>query len=523
MLVTVRNNKTNEVLLSNERIPNTRNIYTYGKHIANVIKPYMNDRINALISVSEDDGTIIHSLQIIPKGGSVMVTENGVDTFTCRKFFPENNGQEEKYLVCVNPEHNNNKFYRLIDIGNGQCGALYGRCGNENGGSWKTGHEHNPHPYPAYMFWIKYYEKICKGYKDVTELHNTDSSTEISAQKKYEPISDKAVNQLIQKLMAFAKKTIDENYTIKASDVTPEMVEAAEKVMTKLRTFGERKRVTKKCIDEFNKTLTELFTVLPRKIDGQGSMGVASQMATCKEHFGDIIQRESDLIDVMKTQVKINITDTKHLDDVDHDKKLTLLDALGIECYVATTEQRNKVISKLSDTLKPKVKNVYRVINKNTQKRFDEYLNTHKVNGRKPQVKELWHGSRNENWISIMQNGLLLNPNAVITGKMFGNGIYFAPSSMKSWGYTSASGSYWARGNSDCAFMAVYATAYGTPYVVNSHSGNWYDYNYDRLQKEHPGCYCVHADSSAGMLRNDEIIFYKEEQMTINYIVEFNA
>ena len=62
--------------------------------------------------------------------------------------------------------------------------------------------------------------------------------------------------------------------------------------------------------------------------------------------------------------------------------------------------------------------------------------------------KLLWHGSRNENWMSIISNGLILNPNAVITGKMFGQGIYFAPKSRKSFGYTSYDGSYWARGNS---------------------------------------------------------------------------
>ena len=56
------------------------------------------------------------------------------------------------------------------------------------------------------------------------------------------------------------------------------------------------------------------------------------------------------------------------------------------------------------------------------------------------QVKQLWHGSRNENWFSILENGLQLNPNAIITGKMFGKGIYFAPSSNKSWNYTSYRG-----------------------------------------------------------------------------------
>ncbi|ANU44662.1 hypothetical protein ADH76_03140 [Enterocloster clostridioformis] len=67
-----------------------------------------------------------------------------------------------------------------------------------------------------------------------------------------------------------------------------------------------------------------------------------------------------------------------------------------------------------------------------------------------------------------------LNPDAIITGKMFGQGIYFAPSAMKSWGYTSAPDEVWTRRNAGrtthTAFMALYATAYGKPYELYSHT-----------------------------------------------------
>ena len=47
----------------------------------------------------------------------------------------------------------------------------------------------------------------------------------------------------------------------------------------------------------------------------------------------------------------------------------------------------------------------------------------------------LVHGSRMSNWVSILQNGLMLDPSrlgVVITGKMFGYGVYFANSISKS-------------------------------------------------------------------------------------------
>ena len=117
----------------------------------------------------------------------------------------------------------------------------------------------------------------------------------------------------------------------------------------------------------------------------------------------------------------------------------------------ATEKQKKEVIAHLSDRLKGKVHQVYRVINQKHKKRFNDYTEKRDIH----QVKQLWHGSRNENWFSILENGLQLNPNAIITGKMFGKGIYFAPSSNKSWNYTSYRGTSWASGNSDTAFMGA--------------------------------------------------------------------
>ena len=82
--------------------------------------------------------------------------------------------------------------------------------------------------------------------------------------------------------------------------------------------------------------------------------------------------------------------------------------------------------------------------------------------------KFYYHGSKNCNWGSIIINSLSLHPNAAITGKMLGNGIYFAPSAMKSWGYISAYGSYWAHGNSSTGIMGIYKVAEDSLDVTNN-------------------------------------------------------
>ena len=86
---------------------------------------------------------------------------------------------------------------------------------------------------------------------------------------------------------------------------------------------------------------------------------------------------------------------------------------------------------------------------------------------------------------------------------------------MKSWNYTSFRGTSWAKGSSDTAFMGLYAVAYGKPLDVEHHRS----YTQAMLDKE--GKNCVHAHKGAELL-NDEIIFYSEKAMVLNYIVEFH-
>lgn len=118
-----------------------------------------------------------------------------------------------------------------------------------------------------------------------------------------------------------------------------------------------------------------------------------------------------------------------------------------------------------------------------------------------------------------MSNGLLLNPNAIITAKMFGFGSYYALQARKSFNYTSYKNSYWAHGNSDRAFMGLYNVHYGNPYRVFDFNSRYYKYTYDKL-RENGDYNSLHADSSKGMLKNDEIIVYQESQSDIKYLVE---
>jgi poly [ADP-ribose] polymerase len=77
---------------------------------------------------------------------------------------------------------------------------------------------------------------------------------------------------------------------------------------------------------------------------------------------------------------------------------------------------------------------VFEVKQEGKKEMFDKY--NEKIGNRTLLV----HGSSVCNWTSILLNDLLINPqsvnkNVVISGKMFSNGIYFADSISKSFGY----------------------------------------------------------------------------------------
>jgi poly [ADP-ribose] polymerase len=189
---------------------------------------------------------------------------------------------------------------------------------------------------------------------------------------------------------------------------------------------------------------------------------------------------------------------------------------MGLEIE-QTNDEDIKIIKNSLGDIRDKFHKAWKVKSLKTQEKFDKFVNNNNIKER----KLLWHGSRNENWWSIICNGLVLRPQAIITGKMFGYGIYFAPSSRKSLGYTSINGSYWVKGGSSSAFMSLYDVAYGKPFDAYSFENKFQSLDYKGLQQMCPGANCLHAHAGS-MLRNDEIIVYQEEQLTIKYLVELH-
>lgn len=396
-----------------------------------------------------------------------------------------------RYLVMVTASANNNKYYRQIPNGDTWI-AEYGRVGS------------NPQrrTYPMSQWESKYKEKIKKGYVDQTDLAEDLMQVEKPKQSnKYKEIENKSIAEIVERLQSMARKAISDNYTISSNKVTQAMVDEAQSILTSL--------LDVKDVTEFNDVLLKLFTTIPRKMSN-----VKSFLATSENDFASIIDKEQNLLDVMSGQV----VQHQVIDETPEEVKkqdCTILEQLGLEF----NECDNKDIAIIKAALgscSDKFYRAWKVRNLRTQKRYDQFIKDNNIKN----TKLLFHGSRNENWWSIINSGLVLKPtNAVITGKMFGYGIYYAPKARKSLGYTSLSGSYWAKGSSNSGFMALMDVAYGKPYDVHSFDSKYYNFNYDELQRVCKGANCLHAHEGS-MLRNDEIIVYKEDQCTIRYLIE---
>ena len=397
------------------------------------------------------------------------------------------------YLILVSGDANSNKYYNCFPEGD-QFKVQYGRVD-----STKT-----ERYYPMSKWNSQISSKIKKGYQDVTDLKK-DLVQEISSanpESPYKEIENAAVKAIVEKLQSLARETIRKNYTVKASAVTQDMVDAAQKIIDALANFSST-------VEEFNDNLLKLFTVIPRKMGN-----VRDYLANKPEDFAQIISKEQDLLDVMRGQIYVKQDDEPT--EIVEKKQQTILEELGLEMEEATADDI-ALIKTLMNESAGKFRKAWRVKNLKTQDRFDKFV---AENGIKD-TRLFFHGSRSENFWSIIKMGLVLRPtNAVITGKMFGFGSYFSNKCQKSIGYTSLSGSYWAHGGNNTAYMALFDVAYGTPYDVYNFDSKYYSLDYNKLQQFKPGANCLHAHSDRGMLRNDEIVVYKEEQMTIKYLIE---
>lgn len=130
-------------------------------------------------------------------------------------------------------------------------------------------------------------------------------------------------------------------------------------------------------------------------------------------------------------------------------------------------------------------------------------------------IKELWHGTKDANLLSILKNGYVIpkrNSGIQVTGRMFGDGVYFSDQSTKSLNYATG---YWGGGNSQRSFMLLNDVAMGKEFIPKS-SGDL------RGGKPPKGYDSTFAKAGTSGVMNNEMIVYNTNQIKPTYLCEFS-
>jgi poly [ADP-ribose] polymerase len=130
-------------------------------------------------------------------------------------------------------------------------------------------------------------------------------------------------------------------------------------------------------------------------------------------------------------------------------------------------------------------------------------------------IQKLWHGTRTYNLLSILKHGLIIPRSGgsyQLTGRMFGDGLYFSSESSKSLNYSCG---YWDKTSkleTNC-FMFLADVAMGRPFVSGYRGTSGYPVS---------GYDSVWAKPGQSGVRNHEMIVYDTKQANLTTLVEFS-
>lgn len=418
--------------------------------------------------------------------------------------------QKTVMLVMADAKQNHNKFYHVSLAANDEVLVRYGRVDGAEQRASKG-------------FGLAEFERVvrakkAKGYREVdVVLQGQDGMVQrsLSEVAKRDIVgNDPVLSELIEKLArinrhqllaASGGSLVLDNGIVRTPVglVTQENVSSAKKTLAELKALAEQQRCNS---DRFLEKLNDYLTLIPQKVPHQRGWG-----PTFFDTFSSF-QKQSDLLEQLEASISTALSapasESKHGYE---DKRLfayhvsAMEDAKKfreIEAFYKKHANAKHVSSRL------KLKRVYTLQNPEAEALFDA-KSKHIGN-----LMRLWHGTRASNLLSIFKSGLIIpkssGGNFTISGRMFGDGLYFSDQSTKSLNYSYG---YWGHGPSESnCFMFLCDVAMGKPYVPDR-SGN----------AKKPGFDSCFAKAGQSGVLNNEMIVYDVQQACLRYLCEFDS
>ena len=423
---------------------------------------------------------------------------------------------KERRFIKSDVAKNNNKFWYIELYDNGEVITRNGRVGDsaqvhpKSFGSMSSAEA---------FFESKIREKTGdrKGYTELQVMIGANTEVKQVASNSLADIAVKQIssnNSTIDKLIRYLSKknihnimsattiTYDESkgtFSTPCGIVTQEGIDSARDLLNEITPDVESGKFNN---SDFVKKVQNYIQLIPRKTARKLIIEdiIPNTEAIAKEH---------QILDALTASLQQVITSpaTTDVTKVDEPKlfsvSVDLVDDAKIldrikKFYAQTRNQ-------MHTSYNLKVKTVYSV-------KIDSMHKAYEAKGKGiGNIMELWHGTRVENVLSILKCGLVIprSGSAHVTGRLFGDGLYFSDQSTKSLNYAQG---YWGHGSTDNnCFMFLADVAMGKSYTPSY------------CQTKIPSGYdSFYAKANISGVRNNEMIVPNIYQANLTYLIEFS-
>lgn len=421
---------------------------------------------------------------------------------------------QTRMYILTDTKANNNKFWEITITADGQVSSRNGRVGSTGQtralGSGET------------LFNRKIREKERKGYQRVEIIGKSggealDKTALVSAAEEQIAKGDPVVADLVRmlarinrhQLMAASGGQMDIDLTsgmvsTPLGVVTADNITQARSLLDAIAGYVEKGDLD---APAYLDRLETYLMLVPQKVGAK--RGWHRSFLTSSED----LSKQGSLLDQLETSVEIA---NQRLKDAEEKGGTTKpADIFDVSMRISEDPDLRKHIEaffeqgrqKMHASRGFKIARIFDVSLGNMDRDFE--ADGAKVGG----IMQLWHGTRAHNLLSILKSGLIIpksNGSIRVTGRMFGNGIYFSDQSTKSLNYSYG---YWDGDAKDNrCFMFLADVAMGKPMhpkTTGSHV------------KPAEGYDSVFARGGRDIVANNEMIVYRTSQARLKYLVEF--
>jgi len=427
-------------------------------------------------------------------------------------------------LICVDAASaNNNKFWHGYELSNGDYFAEWGRVGvtrqfqRKSGINARSKIEADTRKKMGYSGDKVPYVRQKTLPTDGTSLKTTSSSSNAGNKMALADIAcrdiskDPEIAKLVTWLAEVNIHAIVANTNIKYNSttglfttplglVTKGGIDEARQLLGQIGNEVQGNKFGNKFMD----LAAQFFQIIPSNAGMAKVTGLLPNIAA--------VQKQDQILDSLDAALvqAVAPVKTSKKDKVDTDKvfscKLEVVTSDKIISRIAKFYESNRK-SMHKDVYSYKLKKVYAV---EIEHMVTAYANDPVANAKKNNW-ELWHGTKASNLLSIMKVGMIIpsSTSGFVTGRMFGDGLYFSDQSTKSLNYAT---NFWTGGGaSNRLFMFLVDVAMGNFHVPSGHT-----------QRFAQGYDSTFAQANKSGVMNNEMIVPRTSQANPRFLCEFD-